>query len=276
LAPPRLEPDPWWRVIAAAWPVLDEPFAFAREALDICLRRGLDPSGAERTRDEVAEAFARRRRDAGLMGMCLRPEDVAADAHQSRETVLGQRPTLAHLRDGRFMERPERVDAALAELDRHVAERDLRQEPYIHALWIEGRSGNGKSVLLLKAMRRLVEERAAPVIWLDDASEQLLPLLQTWARLPEGSMGLCYVFVDDFYSPNKRADIGLPEIARLLRRKDRSDWPVLVTCGPPEQRLEWAASGQDEVFRVAHWLLPPAEADEREGLRGWFRERTGV
>jgi hypothetical protein len=30
--PPRLVPDPWWRIIAATWQVLDDPFAFAQQA----------------------------------------------------------------------------------------------------------------------------------------------------------------------------------------------------------------------------------------------------
>ena len=275
VAQPRIDPDPWWRIIAATWTVLDDPFAFAREALDISLRRGLEPGNAVRVRNDIAEAFLKRRRASHFPGQMLSAKDVEPLSHQTREVVLGQIPTLAHLRDGRFLDRPHHVVAALAELDRLVNEREWRKESGVYALWIEGRSGNGKSVLLLELMRQLVLDRAATVIWLDDASDQLLPLLEAWTATGPDASDPCYVFVDDFYSPNKREDIGFAEIARLLRQHDRADWPVLITCGPPEQRQEWKASGNDEAFRASQFLLPPVQEDERDRLRSWFRNRTG-
>ena len=189
--------------------------------------------------------------------------------------LLGQIPTLWHLQDGRFMDRPEQVKTALERLDLLVGTRDFRRDPYIYTLWIEGRSGNGKSVLLLQLVRRLVRDRTAQVIWLDDASEHLLPLLEAWAENPVDSTPLTYVFVDDFYAPSKRARIDFDKVSRLLREHSRSDWPILVTCGAPEQRQEWKASGDDEAFRTAHWLLPAVGADEKSQLRLWFRARTG-
>ena len=173
------------------------------------------------------------------------------------------------------MDRTDHVVSAMTELDRHLAERDWRQEPYVYAFWIEGRSGNGKSVLLLQLMRQLVIERSERVIWLDDASEHLLPLLETWAQRPPDVSGLCYVFVDDFYAPSKRALVDFQKIARLTRQHERVDWPILVTCGAPEQRHEWKASGDDEAFRTATWLLPTANPNEQNRLCQWFRERTG-
>jgi hypothetical protein len=273
--PPCLVPDPWWRIIAVTWQVLDDPFAFAREALEICMRRGMEPEAAAQVRSDVAEAFARRRRGQRFPGHIVTPTDVEATTGNSREVLLGQIPTLRHLQDGRFMDRSEQVKTALERLDLLVGERDFRCDPYIYALWIEGRSGNGKSILLLQLVQRLVRERMAQVIWLDDAGEHLLPILEAWAGSPVDSSPLTYVFVDDFYAPGKRARVDFPKISRLLREQNRSDWPILVTCGPPEQRQEWKASSDNDAFRTAHWLLPAVGADEKNQLRLWFRSRTG-
>ena len=274
--PSRIEPDPWWRIVAAAWSVLDDPFAFAREALEICLRRGIAPIEAERIRNEIAEAFKRREKTVRLPGRVVAIADVELNPSQSQEVVLGQPPTLADVRDGRFMDRLDHVADALAELDRHVAKRDWHRDPYVYAFSVEGRSGNGKSVLLLQLMRQLVRERGAWVIWLDDASEELLPLLEASIAGPAETSGLCYVFVDDFYAPNKRAGIDFRKIDRLLREHhDRTDWPVLVTCAPPEQHKEWKTNGHDQSFRIATWRLPPALPGEQTRLKGWFRNRTG-
>ena len=73
---PRLEPDPWWRIVSATWQTLDDPFAFAREALEICMRRGMDPEAATQVRNEVAEAYAKRRRAHRLPGRIMTATDV--------------------------------------------------------------------------------------------------------------------------------------------------------------------------------------------------------
>jgi hypothetical protein len=182
--PPRLVPDPWWKIIATTWQVLDDPFAFAREALEICMRRGMQPEAASQVRSDVAEAFAKRRRGQSLPGHIVTPIDVEPTTLTSREVLLGQIPTLSHLQDGRFMDRPEQVKTVLDRVDLLVSERDFYNDPFIYALWIEGRSGNGKSILLLQVVQRLVRDRAAQVIWLDDAGEHLLPLLEAWAGSP--------------------------------------------------------------------------------------------
>lgn len=45
LLPPRIERDPWWRLIASVYRQLEDPFAFARKALDLCWIDGRSGSG---------------------------------------------------------------------------------------------------------------------------------------------------------------------------------------------------------------------------------------
>lgn len=88
LLSPRIERDPWWRLIASVYRQLDDPFAFAREALDLCLSRGLDAEGAARVRDGIAECFARRRTSAMPPYEYLVPEDFAAADHGCTDGTL--------------------------------------------------------------------------------------------------------------------------------------------------------------------------------------------
>ena len=172
------------------------------------------------------------------------------------------------------MDRPNHVAAAMLELDDCVVECESDQDPYIYAFLITGRSGSGKSVLLLEVMRQLVIDRSQQVIWLDDASEELLPILEAWAENSAGTSRPLYVFVDDFYAPSKRSGIELQKIARLLRKYEHAEWPILVTCGPPEQLREWKADS--DGFRISGWTLPLCDKTEQERLRSWFRARTTV
>ena len=275
LLAPREEQDPWWRLIATVYPVLDDPFAFGREALEICLARGVDAEDAKRVRNHIAEAFFKRRRNIQTFpGEALTREKFEPRASPSRDIVLGEVPTIAHLLDGRFMDRPERLQDAAGALDGVLAERAWHAGPQVYALWLEGRSGNGKSVLLLQLMRKAVMGGAS-VIWLDDGSADLLPLLQAWAISSQITVDPIFVFVDDFNAPHKREMIDFDAMARLLRRHSETHWPILVTCGPPEQHEELKSTGHDDAFRISTWRLPPAGATERERLKAWFMERTG-
>jgi hypothetical protein len=276
LLAPRVEPDPWWRLVAAVFPVLDDPFAFAHEALDICMGRGIEPGDAERVRDEIVQAFAKRRKALPTFpGEVMTEDKFEPIAVTTRQVLLGEIPTVAHLRDGRSMERLDRLGEAMEALDRYLAEWEWRREPQIYTFWVDGRSGNGKSLLLLQLMRALVVARKSRVVWLDDASEGLLPLLRAWAASPNMGGAPWFVFVDDFNAPHKRESIDFDAMARLVRHHAGMTWPILITCGPPEQHAELRSSGHDEAFRLETWRLPPADVTERDALRTWFKDRTG-
>jgi DNA-directed RNA polymerase subunit E'/Rpb7 len=271
LLPPRIEPDPWWRLIAAAYPVLDDPFAFAREALDACLAIGLEGGGGQGLRERIAELFARRRQETKLPGKALGPPDVA-EMPATREVVVGQIPSFKHLRDGRFMKRPEHLAAALAAFDRLAAERDGSGGDTLPIFWIEGRSGGGKSVILLQLLRELVESRGWPAIWLANSGD-LAPLVAQW---PPSTQDLpMVVAIDDLYDRQNRQDLDLRKLAETLREEEAEAWPLVLTCGPPEFREALERDSRGEGLEVTAWKLPPMNEAEAQKVRAWYRQRTG-
>jgi hypothetical protein len=280
LLPPRIDPDPWWRLIGTVFHRLSDPFGFAYEATALCLERGLDPAGAERVRVDIARLFARLRRDGPLAtGRVMRASDfrpLDLD-RQSKEVNVGQIPTVLHLQDGRFMEREEQLATVLGSLDKVLDSRRVAVDPAVHSLWLGGASGSGKSVLLLHLMRELVVEREERVIWLCDASWDLLPFLESWRgkRTPHQESEPVFVLVDDFYAPVKRSELALPRVGNLVRHSGVADWPVLVTCGPSEQQLALESREGYCGLRFETWKLPLATPEERGRIRAWFTERTG-
>jgi len=278
LLPARIDPDPWWRLIGTVFHRLSDPFGFAYEATALCLERGLDPGGAERLRVEIARLFARLRRDRPLVtGRVLWACDFRPLERQSKAVNVGQIPTVLHLQDGRFMEREEQLGAAVGSLDKVLDSRRVADDPAVHSLWLGGASGSGKSVLLLHLMRELVVEREARVVWLGDASWDLLPSLESWhgKRTPHRDSEPVFIFVDDFYSPVKRGELALPRVGNLVRHSGVADWPVLVTCGPSEQRLALESREGDCGLSFEIWKLPLATPEERGRIRTWFADRTG-
>jgi len=207
------------------------------------------------------------------------PEMLVPFENQSDRLVTGQMATVRHLRDGRFMERPKRLDGALEELRLLLANRDTGGDPEINTLWIHGRSGSGKSVLLLQLMAALVKQRKGPVYWLTNPGRELYELLRYWAEQYHYSSGqTAYIFVDDLYSPQHRDRIDFAAIGDLLRGVRYSEviWPMLVTCGPNEQYEAFDTSDRYLAnIKVRPWQLPPVDQQEREQLRQWFTDRTG-
>ncbi len=274
ILPPRIEPDPWWRLIAEVHADVDDPFAFAREALDISLSRGLDAGGASRVRNDIADRFFKRRTSAAAPYDYLTPKDITLTHQVSPDVEVGIAPTLPSLLDAQFMERPNVLSQVRTPLDALVSEREGSPTYWqLDVLWIDGRSGSGKSVLLLQLMASLVRD-GSRVVWLRDRAGELLELLkQIEAHAPTD--GPEYVFIDDLYAPEGRSLMDLNEIGSLITHGTKVNWPVVVTCGPPEFHQALADDSGRRGIRLHPWRIPAVDAEESKVLQRWFNERTG-
>jgi hypothetical protein len=279
LLKPRIDPDPWWRLIDAVYGVLDAPFTFAREAVELALRRGAHPEGGIQAAETIAERFAdHRRRFAelrSLPGRLLTAAEVTLAAETTREVVVGRIPTLAHLRDGRFASRSARLGDVLKQLDSLEENRARRIDEFLDVFWIDGRSGSGKSVLLLQLVQALILEREERVVWLGDRSGDLESLLERWPRLSDVASLPSFVAIDDLYDPQGREDLDLPNISHLVRERSGIHWPIVLTCGPPEFRERFVQDSRGEGIAVRSWTLPPLSTNETHWVESWFENRTG-
>ena len=272
LLPPRIEPDPWWRLITTVYKQIADPFAFARKALDLSLSRGLDADGARRVHHDIAESFDRHRAHAAPAFDYLVADDFQPRDNPSPDVVVGIPPTLNALRDAQFMQRPPVLQAVRDALDAVVTERDRPAYRLLDIFWIDGRSGSGKSVLLLQLMERLVQE-GARVLWLRNSPAALLDILRS-IETHAPTRGPEYIFIDDLYDPQGRAKLNLDEVVSLVTHHGDVNWPLLVTCGPPEFHadLHRDAGGQ---ARLHPWRIPAVDEAESKTLPGWFSRRAG-
>jgi hypothetical protein len=284
LDPPEVEADPWWRVLAATFHRLDRPFEFARQALDLCLRR--HESSAERVRDDIAELYRQHLSPTPLKNFqAVTESDFAPDPDDRLQLLrVGYRPSLALVRNRQFLTRDVHVRNAIKSLDALLVNQDYGNVTGLPVLWISGSSGCGKSVLLLQVMESLVKSGLSAV-WLEDDARRVVPLLQAFcAERDADSIDLPdFMFIDDLYSPTNQQRIDLPELEAIVGERPFDRWPVIVTCGPPEfyDRLERESSGG--TLHLKRWSLPlveiqpSADGDPTEGdlLTAWFQQRTG-
>ncbi len=279
---PRTELDPRWALVAGVYPHIDDPLGFIREAVELCMTREL--GDAEHLRERLIDAFERRRsvrlrRERPeleqLPGRPLGVADFEPEADESNSVLFGQIPTLRHLRRGLVMERPAPVRSFIAHV-RQIIERraEVDTEHAVHVLWIQGRSGVGKSTLLLQAMRSLVDAGES-VLWLEHGAKGLNHLFDAWSMADEHPGNPVFVFVDDVYDPVQRRQVDLHRLGTLVAHSRDRPWPVLVTCGPPEFRAAFVRdTGRYGVEVCEPWSLRPADHSERLELRSWFKTRT--
>ena len=272
LLAPRFDPDPQWRLIATVYMHLADPFGFARRAFEICMRRSKEPASAAFVRSAIAEDFAASVHRRPQSSRSLSASDFSRDSEGSGIS-LARTPTLADLRYGRFMERPKRVADALALLDDNRSRSADLREAAIPVLWIDGRSGCGKSALLLQIMERLVE-RQSSVIWFANGTEEVGAIIEQLAST-EAYLRPEFLVVDDIYDPQARDDLDLARLTRLIVHSGVTTWPTLITCGPTEFRQDFERDCRAEGFHITSWHLSTLEPAETTSLLAWFQSRTG-
>ena len=202
LLAPEIEPDPQWSALVAVWNRLDDPFGFLRYALDRALRRTHGPEDARQVRDDICERYAQHRKESVLPGQLLRAEDFDLAATLSRRLEIGNEVTLARVRDRQYMPRDGRRDTLYAAVEERfdLSRRDLQSAARV--FWLSGRSGVGKSVLLLQVVERLVRD-GRRVLWLGGAAEKLEPVLRAVADQSD-ELRPEFIAVDDLYDRDAR------------------------------------------------------------------------
>ena len=176
------------------------------------------------------------------------------------------------------MPRPKVLASVMRELDLQIKEHEKSKEDEIFMLWIHGRSGSGKSVLLLQSLQHMVLQRNAQVFWFySDESQKLYDFFEKWAEQGVDLNEPLFVFTDDFNTPLTKDLTENKSISSLLRNPSYShvNWPVIVTCSPPEYLEDFRNGGKDEGFRLRDWEIPTIDAEELKQLVRWFEARTG-
>jgi hypothetical protein len=211
-------------------------------------------------------------------GLLLRARHFAADpnAAHDKEIFIQRQPRLLDIRLGRFRDRSitkrlkEQFDAWWLE----AASRDTIEK--VPVFWIGGRSGDGKSVLLLQLLARIMGPAAAPpVVLLDTATDLPRWLEQEKTRqrglsLPPSE--LVVVVIDDIHD---LAD--LDDWAQRIREICRWDVPrVGVLAAGPTLEREAFSGGLNEVCEITEFPVPHLNNAESEAFLHWARERSGA
>jgi hypothetical protein len=200
--------------------------------------------------------------------------DVSPDSTKRGDVLVGTRPHFPDLRAGRFAQRPQYEQLVSRFLD--FLEKAPGKQAKQPIFWIEGRSGTGKSIALLHLLAHVKQTQGMDVLYIQGPSAMADGLRVAMKGTKAGQQVL--LGVDDPYAPGSTGtgawEQSLAVTAPLQDSGEYAHYPILVCCGPNEQRRRV----QDEFVEqtvINAWELPNATAEDIDGLRSWYATRTG-
>lgn len=200
--------------------------------------------------------------------------DVAPESVAPGEVLVGRKPRFTDLRRGSFAYRPQYETLASQFLD--FVERVAGEVSKQPVFWIEGRSGTGKSIALIHLLSHVRQTQDVDVMYLQGASG-LPEALEAALKGTKGGRQVV-VGVDDPYAPGETGleawDRTLAVTSFLQDTGEYSSYPIIICCGPTEQRTRLQSKFLEEAS-VEPWALPNAATEDMESLRGWYAARTG-
>ncbi|QTN22223.1 hypothetical protein HZ992_18970 [Rhizobacter sp. AJA081-3] len=269
---PQQLPNPRWQALAALWDCHSDPFGFLHFALDRIVHRRVDVGDAAACWEVLAERYQQGRVQAADCGHHLDVADVLIAEQAAQHLEVGKRVTWDRWRRGQYMPRPVLADdaarRALALREQAVQSSAAELSVY----WLAGRSGAGKSVVLLNCASALVQAGHS-VLWLKP--EELEPALARIAR-GEGWATPDFLAVDDIFDPDARDRIDLGRISILVDEQGARDWPVLLTCGPSEFSDDFAEQSRFQGFSVHAHEVPLLDRAETERFVVWAAPHLGT
>jgi hypothetical protein len=215
------------------------------------------------------------------VGRILTTADIESNPEVTEYTdvLTGQQPQLQHLTRGFFKDRPHIFQDLWQAFTRWLVSISTFEggvKGKVPVFWIGGRSGEGKSVLLLQLVAEALRGGApSPLLQLKGGDDlpRLFALIPDAAQPFDPGIGYVFVVVDDIYDLHKYERDEWD--ATVLNECDYRIPPVaIITCGPTEQREQFAArlSG---TFEVTHFDVPSLSIEEFHEFISWFKLRTG-
>jgi hypothetical protein len=279
------EPDPLDHLHDFLWHVgIRDAVGFVDNCLGILLRLFAYPSreSISQIAWELSRAF-HLARDAGpglteRAGLALRRDDVELDsrANTDRGILFNRRPQLRDLQLGRVRQRPTIFSALIKKFDPWWHEvKSTEEVSRIPVMWIDGRSGEGKSVLLLQLAQRILTDTHSPVLSYLSSADELPGWIENQRDIRRDHANLGWLpaiaVVDDLHFMRDR-----DEWENKLRAATDLIPPrvAVLGCGPTLEREKFE-SDFSTFFEVCSFSIPNLARAEMEAFGDWFANRTG-
>lgn len=184
---------------------------------------------------------------------------------EARRNLFLRRPTWALINNNAYANRPQTLEGAYKRFEQFLAtQEDAARELRLPLFWIGGRSGDGKSVLLLQLCRKAIDEATDRTFVLFNTPDDLIDWLE--ACLSDKAAALCadpgiIAVVDDLHKAlNWERTLGTLEYAATAGLD-----LAIVTCGPTPERMLFLR--ETETFlKTTNQKTGPFDINDRQAL----------
>ena len=249
-----------------------DPLAIIRYAAGRLLDSFGQADSAPAIHRDLISSFesAPRRAEGPRVGALLLADDVTpdSDAQFSAKVVVGGGFGFSEVREGCFRPRPIIFRRSWAEFEKWFSQSEARfLEREIPVFWIDGRSGEGKSVLLRQLVAHILLQHPDRLPIFEVHREDLPLALKERREIDHPAL----LVTDDPYAIRNRESWD-----DNLSHAVETDLPrvCVLACGPTEQREEFERRFT-QPFQVTRFTIPPFEEAERQEFVDWFTRRTG-
>lgn len=185
----------------------------------------------------------------------------------ARRMALGREPSWRILRQGLYCPRPTRLREAAQRLDTWLKD-CWADDTRMPAFWIDGRSGDGKSVFLLQLIADLLVRN--PHFQIKVCSPNGLAKEIEQCELIDGP---ALFVVDDLHKVIAAEGLSKPSDdlkAQLTALLDRGIGQIgVLACGPTPEMEGFRTEYRDSIA-VATWTMPPVDDAERLAFASWL------
>jgi TIR domain len=207
------------------------------------------------------------------------PSELRLDPNFDRSIIVGQKPTLTHLREGRFA--PLSLYTFLHDqAEEWLAQSKHRNDGRLSVFWISGRSGSGKSVALLHLLANLHDQDDQRIIiWLGQHADRLPEAVRQARPFLAQSQNVIFA-LDDPYAPGQHQEVAasindaLRDLDSIFFAYPNAIRPVLICSGTTDQSGNFERDLADKLV-IARASIPDETQQGLRELEAWYHRRTG-
>ena len=199
-------------------------------------------------------------------GQVLLATEIDETTPQQRRKQVGSYPTWSRLVSGSYMLRPEllaNVKATFFEWQNCMAEN--LQMLSVPVFWIEGRSGDGKSVVLLQLAQHLTVSQPQTLIIIAHGPNEMIVVLEYAQEVVSADTDVLLV-IDDMH---RVSDLEFLEKHIDTFLQESSFRFAIIACGPIPERK--AFQKQSALFDISTFECPPVNTEDRSAFLAWFQ-----
>jgi hypothetical protein len=198
-------------------------------------------------------------------GRLLEPPRIREMQVNQRRRTVGEVVLWQRLCDGSYANRSHLMSTLLGDYLNWLCELpEIYKQRKLPIFCIDGRSGDGKSVLLLQLAAEILKTNTETPIYLASRPDAVAEIMEFLAQR-DNSDSQVFIFAEDLF---KVTDIDELNNAILVQGERQLGNVAIVTCAPTPERAAFSANLSN--ISSWNWSVPMLTQDDIEIFAEWF------